>query len=412
MAITFLSAGHNGRTADASGCISAHEDIWHVVDSTNKNIPGFKYLFDIYKGAELLTRIANITYGQSGYGILNVGNIIRSGIQIDFLEIELTLSVNSGLTIYAKNTDYWFTNYEVRYGEICGTTNLGEPIILDNLVSGTYTAYNTYNRHTLHGSGAKLSDSKVFLTNRPNTTDVYNGEPVVLSLSERSISNNYNIHVSGVTYTPNTNPPETYTILTNNSVNPSNSLIYFGVNQLTGYDEYAVSVVAGISPKPELRFKSKCSKYKPYTLVFLNCYGGWDSFTFINGNIITENEKKKYEQNRWRLDEIQYRMEDNYSFQTEAMFKPMNIQYEGMKTYGVKFKTKMKLTSDILNTDEYKWLFELIVSPIVYIWDKNADTLYPVQITDSNYEMKNSLQNKTEFLEVNIDVFDQNTQYR
>ena len=83
-----------------------------------------------------------------------------------------------------------------------------------------------------------------------------------------------------------------------------------------------------------------------------------------------------------------------------------------MKTYGVKFKTKMKLTSDLLNTDEYKWLFELIVSPFVYLWDKTATTLYPVQITDTNYEIKNSLQNKTESVEVNIDVFDQNTQYR
>jgi hypothetical protein len=35
-----------------------------------------------------------------------------------------------------------------------------------------------------------------------------------------------------------------------------------------------------------------------------------------------------------------------------------------------------------------------------------------VQITDTNYEMKNSLQNKSDFLEVNIDVYKQNTQYR
>jgi hypothetical protein len=54
----------------------------------------------------------------------------------------------------------------------------------------------------------------------------------------------------------------------------------------------------------------------------------------------------------------------------------------------------------------------LIVSPLVYLWDKDNSLFHPVQITDTNYEIKNSLQNKTETLDVNIDVYKQNTQYR
>ena len=42
MAITIKSA------PQASAYLSANEDVWHVVDSSIKDIVGFKYLFDIY----------------------------------------------------------------------------------------------------------------------------------------------------------------------------------------------------------------------------------------------------------------------------------------------------------------------------------------------------------------------------
>jgi hypothetical protein len=148
------------------------------------------------------------------------------------------------------------------------------------------------------------------------------------------------------------------------------------------------------------KLKKRCSKYTPYTLVFLNAYGAWDSFTFVNGNVMTDNQKKKFEQMEWKLSGF------------NMVNKSGKVLYEGMRTYGSEFNTKMKLTTDLLDSGEYIWLFELMVSPLVYLWDKTANLFHPVQITDSNYEIKNSLQNKTETLEVNIEVYKQNTQYR
>ena len=372
----------------ASGFVSAHEDVWHVADSTNKNVPGFKYLFDIYKGAELLTRVANSPYGDDQYGILNIGNIVRSTLQTNNIaNLDLTSSYTpNNIQVQEAGADYWWGEYDVRYGEICGITTI------ENSASGTYRVYNTYNRHPLHKAGAALSSGTVFLTNRPNPSYFYEGEPIVMSINSKVLSAGNVCRIFVEPEDPN---------LDQSSVEKTaiDGMFYFSINSIQGSFNLEFERENGTA-FDDIDFIKRCSKYTPYTLIFLNAYGGWDSFTFVNGNVLTDNEKKKFERSEWVLNG--FNMTDRTG----------KVKYEGMKTYATKFKTKMKLTTDILNTDEYKWLFELIVSPLVYIWDKDASLLHPVQITDTNYEIKDSLKNKAEFLEVNIDIYDQNTQYR
>ena len=384
MAITIKSV------PQASGFVSAHEDVWHVVDSDNKNVSGFKYLFDIYKGSDLLTRISNSPYGTDKYGVLNVGNIVRSGLQTNNIaDLDLATKYTVSFTPINAGADFWFTEYNVVYGEICGVTNLGAPNIIEDLASGICRVYNTYNRHTLHGSGAALSSGTVFLSNRPEESYFYDDEPVVFSINSKRFTQGSSISLTVTTAEDGLSA----------NITAIDGMHYFSINKAPA--DFTLTLTdSSLQTVGVRKGKKRCSKYKPYTLIFLNAYGGWDSFTFVNGNILTDNEKKRFEKTKWQLSGFNM---------IERNAKVVN---EGMKTYGVKFKTKMKLTSDILNSDEYKWLFELIVSPLVYIWDKAASRLYPVQITDSNYEIKNSLQTKSEFLEVNIDVYDQNTQYR
>jgi hypothetical protein len=371
MAITIKSA--------PSGFTSANEEVWHVVDSTNKNVIGFKYLYDIYKGATLQTRITNSPYGSDDYGVLNVGNIVRAGVAVDNIgDVDTATAYSGTFGVLNGGADYWFTEYDVRVGEICGVTTT------ENMASGTYRVYNTYNRHPMHKAGAALSSGTVFLSNRPDESYYYNGEPVVLSINGKRITEGQSllIKVLGSTRT----------------ITAADAFHYFSLNGMAS--DATVSIETTGSVLATKQIKSKCSKYTPYTLIFLNAYGAWDSFTFVNGNILTDNQKKKFERSEWVLSG--FNMVD----------KTGKVKYEGMKTYGVDFTTKMKLTTDILGSEEYKWLFELIVSPLVYLWDKTNALFHPVQITDSNYEIKNSLQNKTETLEVNIDVYKQNTQYR
>jgi hypothetical protein len=377
MAITIKSA------PQASGYVSANEDVWHVADSTNKAVIGFKYLFDIYKGAELLTRVTNSPYGDDGYGVINVGNIVRSAVAVDTLaDIDMQSTYNTSFPVLNAGADFWWGEYDVRYGEICGTTNASGTIL--NSASGTYRVYNTYNRHPLHRAAAALSSGTVYLTNRPNESYFYIGEPVILSFNGKRLAagNEFDICIAGG----------------ENTVTAVDGFHYFSINGLGGDADVEIETSGTVLATKKL--KKRCSKYTPYTLIFLNTYGAWDSFTFVNGNVLTDNQKKKFEQSEWKLSGF------------NMVNKTGKVLYEGMRTYGSEFNTKMKLTTDLLNSNEYIWLFELIVSPLVYLWDKTANLFHPVQITDSNYEIKNSLQNKTETLDINIDVYKQNTQYR
>ena len=92
-----------------------------------------------------------------------------------------------------------------------------------------------------------------------------------------------------------------------------------------------------------------------------------------------------------------------------------SIYLEGNKTYASKYKEKMTLTSDILSTDEYNWLSELINSPQVYYVKYGVDDyMYlPVQITDNDYELKDDRINKADTLSVTIEFgIPQYTQFR
>ncbi len=162
-----------------------------------KNIPKcfFHYLFDIYKGAELLTRVTNSPYGDDGYGVINVGNIVRSAVAVDTLaDIDMQSTYNT-YSVLNAGADFWWGEYDVQYGEICGTTNASGTIS----ASGTYRVYNTYNRHPLHKAGAALSSGTVYLTNRPNESYFYDGEPVILSFNGKRLAagNEFDICIAG-----------------------------------------------------------------------------------------------------------------------------------------------------------------------------------------------------------------------
>ena len=90
-----------------------------------------------------------------------------------------------------------------------------------------------------------------------------------------------------------------------------------------------------------------------------------------------------------------------------------NVYNESKKVYAISYKEKMQLTTDILSTEEYDWLSELITSPQVYYYSPSTSEFYPVMITDTNYEFKDDRINKADTLTVSIDFSDStNTQFR
>lgn len=365
-----------------SGYPSAHEPVWHVVESTNKATDGFQYIFDIYKSGNLVTRVKNSPYGTGKYGVLDVSNIVRATLDTESIN---DISISSGGGTVLGSEEFW-TEYDVRYGEVSGG------VLTTNISSGTYRVYNNYERSEFDNKSSDITGA-VFLSNRPDKSTLYSSGIFVFSVftptGQSYRLRTYKDSVLFDTDLPTANGDAKMYYFTDTYFNANDELIF----------EFSGSVSGTIGTKT---FKKKCSKYDVHSLVFLNAFGVWDSFTFVHGKKTLDINRKSFKQLGWQL---------NGSNQMAKGGTHYN--YETSKVYASMHRMKMQLTSDILSTGEYDWLAELINSPIIYYYDYSSDKLLPVMITDTNYEFKDERINKAETLTVNIEFSnDTNTQFR
>lgn len=363
------------------GYPSAHHELWHVVESTNKSTAGFKYIFDIYKDANLLARVRNSPYGNDRLGILDVHNIVRSTFNPD---IGLANITNETLEEFGE--DMFWVDYDVRYGEISGG------VLTANIASGTYRAYNNYRRGKFDNLQSEITGAAI-LTNRPTSSNLYSGDVIMIPyfpVSGQSFRRR--IYLDNVLYS------------NSNQTADENARVYSFEEQFysENYNEFKFELSGSVDGIIGSRtFKKKCSKYEIHVLVFLNAYGLFESFTFVHGKKMLDNQKKKFQRLPWRF--------ANFG----ALDVTSNTYLESNKVYTSEHTMKMQLTSDILTTDEYNWLAELVNSPWVYYYDLNDKKYIPVIITDTNYEFKDDRINKTDTLIVNIEFSEKiNTQFR
>ena len=363
-----------------TGYPSAHSELWHVVESTNKAVTGFQYVFDIYKGASLITRVKNTPYGSDKLGVLDVHNIVRASLPTASLQNIQAFDFD---TVTELGQDVFWSDYDVRYGEVSGG------VTTVNIASGTHRVYNNYNRPVFDVAESEIPGAMI-LSNRPTESYFYGAPtiPTIISV----------FYPSGQTFV---RQEKVNGSVTNSHTNTGNGNAFvFGFTPTSDNSTLEISgSVSGVVGS--INFKRKCNKYDAHTLIFLNAYGAYDSFTFVYGKKTFDNQKKKYEQLKWTLSSNQ-------------MVEKVNTVYnESNKVYSSRFNTKMQLTTDILSTAEYNWLAELINSPLVYYFDVNTEDYIPVIITDTNYEFKDDRINKTDTLTINIEFSDSvNTQYR
>jgi len=364
-----------------SGYSSAHSELWHVVESTNKAVAGFQYVFDIYKSGSLVTRVKNTPYGTNKVGVLDVHNIVRASLSsTDFPQ----LNIDNFIGPTELGTDVFFTQYDVRYGEVSGG------VTTTNIASGTYKVYNNYSRSRFDKAQSEIQNNK-FLTNRPSIK-WYENEIVLLTanINSGTGSNEFDFVI---TRTGMGN------YVDNSYSNTQRVFLFAFTPPESAKDVSLFSTASGFTSL--LNFEKKCAKYDTHTLCFLNAFGGYDSFTFVHGKLTKDTEKKSFEQLKWKLSS------------NSMVEKTGNVYNESKKVYAAEYSEKMQLTSDILSTGEYDWLAELVSSPQVYYYSTEREEFYPVVITDTNYEFKDDRINKTDFLTVNIEFSDKtNTQFR
>lgn len=151
-----------------------------------------------------------------------------------------------------------------------------------------------------------------------------------------------------------------------------------------------------------LRIEYQCSKFDIKVLAWLNKYGAYESYSFIMVS------KKQSEITRKDYQQLNYQINASgvVSYSADGVF------YGGRRGFASDMKVTLKMTSHLLNEDEYTWLSEMFHSPDVYLYDEVNDKFHPVTIQENQYEYRNYSNSRLKPLEFSVLFADNyNSQY-
>ena len=373
---------------------SLHDDLWFVVDSTNKASTNFKYVFDVYIGATLVARIKQFPDVTSTKGIFNAGNIMRNYAESYFIP-------NTNQILFSGSNDNLYKEYTIKYGEEFGG------VTYTNLVIQSYVAFNFYYPDFYNPAQSPTyykSYLNKWLTNRDlsNVECAFTDKLHIGYMNASGVTTNlypslqlYNEDgtTSGSALTTGTDPQNTFSLL---DISPSGINDWYGSTVIpsTAY-AYGIKLHNGTSFGPEAKVKLICNpNYTPIALHFLNQLGGYDTMRFrLVNKESRQTESKQYEGNKWRY---------NSSAVAMRSYDDYNRINPGATKYVVEHSTSYRLRSNYLNVTDYNWLAELIQSPEVYF--EQGGYYYPIVTMTSNWEEKKRIADKMFNLELDVQI--------
>jgi hypothetical protein len=354
----------------------------------------YKFVGDVYIGATLVARLKKVPDPTTSIGIFNIGQVVRNYIATTF-----NPAANAVLAQRLGDGEFSLS-ITMKFGEEYAYT-----LYTDLTIDSARVFFNNYNAKDHTTSLTGLSDKA--LSNRPSTTPVrcdsiFNFVPYLPSTTTlfpvvvRSY-NWANTIVNTLTY--NITPTAAYEL---QLVNLSKAAINASTpGMITDYIKYYT--VEFNNNGTIYRFDMKCEcVYENFTLHFLNKYGGFESKDFAKVSRKTISiEKKDFGKLPYTVD----------SSGIVSYKNTNNVYNESRSVFSSQFKEKMILNSDLLTDDEYLWLQELVLSPMVYLEEEGS--FFPVVITETNYEPKKVVNDEPNNLTVTLEFGDSlNAQYR
>lgn len=318
---------------------SVNDDLlWVVYDAHSTNAttyPNYKYVGDLYINSVLVFRARVFQRPDNNRGVFNFGNVIREYVNAELLQ--------------EQGQGKFAIDVVVKFGEEYGGTTY------TNLVTdSTRTYFNHYNGRqndfTILGSYANKP-----ATTRPTTIEIFTANDKYYLPYFSTSTSAFSIVINGVT--TNITPTVANTMQSLNIAVGATS----DYSVVLGGTTYSVKVI--------------CEPlYSNYPVHFLNKFGGWETFNFYKVS------KKTYEVERKTWQQTGYKV----SGSGVVSVKTGSIMYPQKSVYSSKFKEKMIIGTNFLSDSEYRWLSQLLFSPMVYLQD--GSTFYPVTIEETNYE--------------------------
>jgi hypothetical protein len=380
---------------------SAHDDlIFTVYESTKANdpvtYPDYRYVCDVYIGATMVVRLKSYPRPDNKRGVFNIGSVIRNYIAANF-----------------SPTDFQVRAQQMGVGEffIKATVKFGEEynfVLYTNLtVDSERTYYNNYIGRLVTSTQPLYSVQNKIASARPRTpinrsaTRCFlayfpaNADPV--SMRVRTYSGSVMVDSRTESFTPDA----AFTLqLFNVAPNTLNALWPGIINDAV--DNYSVELLSEV-PYTIRRFDLVCEpRYSVYYLHFLNRYGGFDTKEF------SKVSRKEINITKEEFGRTPYMIDASGMV---SYYNSNNVYHESRATYSSQYSEKMTLNTDILTDEEYQWLGDLALSPLVYFEDFGH--YVPVSVSMPTYDFRKRINDKLTNLPVVIEFGNQlNAQYR
>jgi hypothetical protein len=360
-------------TATPASLSSLHDNLIYTVSSSKTSdpttYPNYKFIGDVYVTISgtptLVARIKKIPHPDTGIGIFNVGQVVRNYVTTVFNPAPNVLKAQE------LGTEEFFLTVTLKFGESYSTTTT-----LNVTTDSARVFYNNYNGR-LVGSDSSLTglSNKVASTRSVNTdvslTSAYHFVPYFPS-STSAITVTVTAVGGGSGFSSTVTPSAANNMQIINVAPVALNAVHSGtINASTQY--YTVLIGS-----QTYRFDVICEPvYTVHTLHFLNKYGGWESKLF------NKVSRRTVEITRKDFGKIDYSVDGSG---VVSYHNSNGVYNETRSVYAVQFGEVMTLNSDILSDDEYAWLEQLVLSPMVYLQD--GSYFFPCIIKASNYEPK------------------------
>jgi len=384
--------------------------IWGAL-SDNVALDNFKYVYEVknYLGESII--LAKVFPDpNSSYGWFDVSNVIRNELVIDWFD-------NSGnafeSVLVNELHDY---NIGVPYSvEIGEDYNIGYSGITQlNMASGNTISFNYVPNAWSKQQSLYQQYNNKFITNRPleanvhfandytdNEEHLYIG--VNLELDGRSNEDYFyvDIYYNDGTYALGVNFHFPYSNILSRYFQLDISPLQINISCDgpvidSNVKYYVVRTFAGEEFKVNMVCKGN---HEPRLLHFMNGAGVFDTARFdCVSKLNMAVTRKAFEKKGWDVTNIggthiQY-MDNNEIYRETKVNYAQNMDYS------------MKLMMNYPTDAEYRWLAELIYSPLIYLQERNNGTnyFYPVTIKNTNYEFIQRISSKLKTLEIEIEL--------
>lgn len=373
-------------------------EVAHTADPVT--YPNYKFIGDVYVGATLVARIKKVPDPITKIGIFNIGQIVRNYITTTF-----NPAANSIVAQRLLNGEYSLI-VTMQFGEEYAYT------LYTNLVADTPRVFfNNYNGRLIGTTSSLIGITDKALTSRPYATPVRCDSAFNFIPFLPSIASSFTLRIKAYDYSGSlagsANPAYSTSnigdlVILNLSKTAINASYPGLIND--GIKYYTIQFDSpNITDDVTYQFNVNCECiYDRYTLHFLNKYGGFESkdFTKVSRKTISI-EKKDFGKLPYTVD----------SSGVVSYKNSNNVYNESRSVYSSQYMEKMTLNSDLLTDQEYTWLEELVLSPMVYM--EESGYFFPIAISETNYEPKKFVNDQLTNLTINIEFGEQlNAQFR